>query len=210
MAHPSSRRGRRPADHGDTERSIRLAALTRFADQGFDATGLRDIAADAGVDVALISYKFGSKLGLWKAVVERVGVVKMEQLRAALSARPDREDRPLVASMEALVDIYLANDTVPRFLLRDASHDPERAGWVFDHVSRPLLDHFLPLIRRAQAAGRVSAPIPEMFFLSFAYGVAVNVVRRALLTGFAPGLADDGEFRAALYATLVAPQLRHG
>src|SRR3546814_6521026 len=59
MAHPSSRRGRRPADHGDTERSIRLAALTRFADQGFDATGLRDIAADAGVDVALMSYKFG-------------------------------------------------------------------------------------------------------------------------------------------------------
>src|SRR3546814_12820210 len=83
-----------------------------ISDQGFDATGLRDIAADAGVDVALISYKFGSKLGLWKAVVERVGVVKMEQLRAALSARPDREDRPLVASMEALVDIYLANDTV--------------------------------------------------------------------------------------------------
>src|SRR3546814_16404936 len=71
MAHPSSRRGRRPADHGDTERSIRLAALTRFADPGFDATGLRDIAADAGVDVALISYKFGSKLALWKAVVER-------------------------------------------------------------------------------------------------------------------------------------------
>src|SRR3546814_5676180 len=105
-----------------------------ISDQGFDATGLRDIAADAGVDVALISYKFGSKLGLWKAVVERVGVVKMEQLRAALSARPDREDRPLVASMEALVDIYLANDPVPRFLLRDASHDPERAGWVFDHA----------------------------------------------------------------------------
>src|SRR3546814_11411048 len=132
----------------------------------------------------------------------------MEQLRAALSARPDREDRPLVASMEALVDIYLANDTVPRFLLRDASHDPERAGWVFDHVSRPLLDHFLPLIRRAQAAGRVSAPIPELFFLSFAYGVAVNVVRRALLTVFAPALAAVGEFRPPLYATLVAPPPR--
>src|SRR3546814_2616280 len=136
------------------------------------------------LDVALITYKFGSKLGLWKAVVERVGVVKMEQLRAALSARPDREDRPLVASMEALVDIYLANDTVPRLLLRDASHDPERAGWVFDHVSRPLLDHFLPLIRRAHAAGRGSAPIPEMFFLSFAHGAAFKSVRRALLPRF--------------------------
>src|SRR3546814_11546367 len=102
----------------------------------------------------------------------------MEQLRAALSARPDREDRPLVASMEALVDIYLANDTVPRFLLRDASHDPERAGWVFDHVPRPLPDHFLPLLRRPQPAGRVAAPIPVMFFLSFAFASTVPVLRR--------------------------------
>src|SRR3546814_6270469 len=113
MAHPSSRRGRRPADHCDTERSIRLAALTRFADQGFHATGLRDITADAGVDVALISYKFWSKLGLWKSVFERVGVVKMDQLRAALTARPDREDRPLVGSRGPLVHIHLAQDTVP-------------------------------------------------------------------------------------------------
>src|SRR3546814_21113900 len=112
--------------------------------------------------------------------------------------------------MEALVDIYLANDTVPRFLRRDASHDPERAGWVFDHVSRPLLDHFLPLIRRAQAAGRVSAPIPDMFFLSFAYRVAVNVVRRALPTVFAPALADDGAFRLAPLASHVPPHPRHG
>src|SRR3546814_16646555 len=117
----------------------------------------------------------------------------MEQLRAALSARPDREDRPLVASMAALVDIYLANDTVPRFLLRDASHAPERAGWVFDHVSRPLLDHFLPLIRRAHAAGRVSAPLPAIFFLSFASGAAVHVLRRALLPGFPPSPPAPGD-----------------
>src|SRR3546814_10489971 len=91
MAHPSSRRGRRPADQGDTERGIRLAALRRFADQGFDRASLRDIAADAGVDAALISYKFGSKLGLWKAVVERVGTVTLEQIAAAAAARSESQ-----------------------------------------------------------------------------------------------------------------------
>ncbi|WOF44147.1 TetR family transcriptional regulator [Sphingopyxis indica] len=210
MAHPSSRRGRRPADQGDTERGIRLAALRRFADQGFDRASLRDIAADAGVDAALISYKFGSKLGLWKAVVERVGTVTLEQIAAAAAAKPDRGERPLAAAMEALIDVYCANDTVPRFLLRDAGHDPQRAAWVFDHVSQPLLDHYLPLIRAAHDAGEMRAPIPEMAFLTFAYGVAVNVVRRDMLTGYAPQLANDDEFRAALCDTLIAPQLRHG
>lgn len=49
-----------------------------------------------------------------------------------------------------------------------------------------------------------------MFLLSFAYGVAVSVVRREMLAGFAPQLANDNDFRAALYATLIEPRLRHG
>ncbi|WP_067110418.1 TetR/AcrR family transcriptional regulator [Sphingopyxis granuli] len=206
----ASRRGRRPADRGDTERTIRRAALRRFADLGFDAAALRDIAADAGVDPAMIAYRFGSKLSLWKAVVEAVGAGKIDMLRRTAAAKASAAASPLAASMEALVDLYCANETVPRFLLRDAGHDPERAAWVFDHVSRPLLDHFLPLIRRANETGRIATPVPEMFLLSFAYGVAVSVVRREMLAGFAPQLANDNDFRAALYATLIEPRLRHG
>jgi AcrR family transcriptional regulator len=39
---------------------IRDAARARFLAEGYQSVTLREVAADAGVDVALISYYFGS------------------------------------------------------------------------------------------------------------------------------------------------------
>ncbi|MBF4585554.1 TetR family transcriptional regulator [Curtobacterium sp. PhB142] len=48
------------------------AARHRFAFDGYKATTVRDIAADAGVNVALINRYFGSKEGLFRACLDRV------------------------------------------------------------------------------------------------------------------------------------------
>ena len=209
MTHPP-RRGRRAANDGETEQSIRAVALRSFADAGFDGTSLRDVAAAAGVDVALISYKFGSKSGLWKAIVARVGATMVEKLQAAPQPETIYAGTALSDAMKAFIAINCDHDAIPRFLLRDASDDPARGQWVFDHVSRPILDHFLPLILRARDAGAIKAPMPEIFFLSFAYGLAVNVVRRATMARLAPDLADEDVFRATLHDLLIEPHFRHG
>ena len=62
------RRGPRQ-DAGDTRGAILVAAGSRFAEHGYDGTRLRDVAGDAGVDVALVSYFFGSKDGLFAAAM---------------------------------------------------------------------------------------------------------------------------------------------
>jgi AcrR family transcriptional regulator len=61
-------RGRRSGTP-DTREAIRLAARTRFLAEGYQDVTLRTIASDAGVDVALISYYFGSKQGLFGAAM---------------------------------------------------------------------------------------------------------------------------------------------
>jgi AcrR family transcriptional regulator len=65
----SSRRGRRPGDSG-TREAILAAARTRFAASGYDRTRIRDVAADAGVDPALVHYFFKTKDGLFAAVMQ--------------------------------------------------------------------------------------------------------------------------------------------
>lgn len=52
-----------------TRQAILQAARCRFASEGYDGAGLRDIAADAGVDAALVSRYFGSKEELFKEVL---------------------------------------------------------------------------------------------------------------------------------------------
>jgi AcrR family transcriptional regulator len=58
-------RGRRPG-RPETKALIREAARRRFETDGYQAVTMRSIAADAGVDVALVAYYFGSKRGLFR------------------------------------------------------------------------------------------------------------------------------------------------
>ncbi|MEU8701589.1 TetR family transcriptional regulator [Streptomyces sp. NPDC048680] len=67
---PTSRpaRGRRPGQNA-TRQAVLDAARTRFAADGFHATTIRKIAADAGVDAALVMQYFRSKDELFAAVM---------------------------------------------------------------------------------------------------------------------------------------------
>jgi AcrR family transcriptional regulator len=62
-------RGRRPGASGTRER-ILAAARERFASDGYDRTRIRDVAAGAGVDPALVHYYFATKDGLFVAAME--------------------------------------------------------------------------------------------------------------------------------------------
>ncbi len=60
--------GRRPGNP-DTRNVIVATARRLFADSGYDKTSVRDIAAAAGVDPALIRHYFGSKAELFRSTV---------------------------------------------------------------------------------------------------------------------------------------------
>jgi AcrR family transcriptional regulator len=59
----------RPRDAGATRRAILDAAALTFTARGYDGVGVREIAGQAGVDARLITRYFGSKEGLFAAVV---------------------------------------------------------------------------------------------------------------------------------------------
>lgn len=59
----------RKRDAVATKAAILHAATQRFAREGYEGVGLREIAADAGVDAALISRYFGGKEELFSEVL---------------------------------------------------------------------------------------------------------------------------------------------
>ena len=63
------RTGRRPGSV-DTRARVLLAARTSFGERGFDGATIRDVAARAGVDPALVHHYFGSKQQLFVAAME--------------------------------------------------------------------------------------------------------------------------------------------
>ena len=74
-------------EKGDTKSRILDAAEKLFGLNGFDATSLRDITAEAQVNLAAVNYHFQSKDSLIDAVISRriepVSRLRMEMLDAA-------------------------------------------------------------------------------------------------------------------------------
>lgn len=66
-----------------TRAALLDAARARFAASGYDGTSLRDVAADAGVDAALVSRYFGSKDELFAEVLTSMNDAEWLQLAPA-------------------------------------------------------------------------------------------------------------------------------
>ena len=75
---------RRQEQAAQTRRDILVAAGTLFRDRGYAGTSMPQIAAEAGVVVETVYRAFGSKAGLFRAVVESV-----------LAGGPTRADVPV-------------------------------------------------------------------------------------------------------------------
>ncbi|MFJ9127774.1 TetR/AcrR family transcriptional regulator [Streptomyces sp. NPDC102340] len=69
MATRGTAEGTRKRDAAATRQALLTAAHDRFIRLGYEGTKLRDVAADAGVTLALVKRYFGSKEGLFKAAL---------------------------------------------------------------------------------------------------------------------------------------------
>lgn len=107
MLNDKGQRGRgvgRPRDGIDLRDPILDQAELAFAAYGFDGASLRDIAARAGVNQALIRYYFGAKQDLFDAVFRRRAQALADRRLAHLDALLAAGAPP---SPEALIEAYL-------------------------------------------------------------------------------------------------------
>src|SRR5580692_1378770 len=94
----------------DTKSRILDSAEKLFGLNGFEATSLRDITAEAQVNLAAVNYHFQSKESLIDAVIER-RILPINQRRFEML---DAAGRPL--SVEQIVEAFLAPLLMPEVL----------------------------------------------------------------------------------------------
>lgn len=93
---PAPRRGRRP--DGDPRVDLILAAQALMAARPAGRITVREVAARAGCDVALVNYYFGSKEGLFDAALD-AALGELRQILEALTTRggsPEEQIRRLI------------------------------------------------------------------------------------------------------------------
>ncbi|WP_328540220.1 TetR/AcrR family transcriptional regulator [Streptomyces sp. NBC_00344] len=118
----------RPRGRPDTRTHIAQAARGLFLRHGYRATTLRAVAAEAGVDSALISYHFGSKKGLFGEVLQlhcAQSFALTTALDGDLSELPDRILRAVTDLWEdtEFQQLSLQDDSVMTVLQEYLEHE---------------------------------------------------------------------------------------
>lgn len=152
------RRGRPPkSDAGDTKELLLQAALTLFAEKGYEGTSVRDIARSVGLSESVLYAHFSSKRAIFESVFERLGPLSAS---AALNDLGDADADP-PGFLRALIAREMTEWSTPaaRQLISLMSHDnmlhsPELRGgiaaslgtlaelfarWMADGVMNPTL-----------------------------------------------------------------------
>jgi AcrR family transcriptional regulator len=160
-----------------------------FGEQGYEATSLRHVIFEAGVNLAAVHYHFGSKEELLDAVVLR-GTIPLNEERLALLDRYEREAAPRPVPVEKVLRAVLA----PMF--RTAERSPQFVklmGRLHGEGLMPAMvaKHFHPLLERFMEAAQRALPdlSPEELFwrVQFMFGAASQVLRGPHLIPPPPG-----------------------
>lgn len=169
-----------------------LAAATRaFARGGFDATGLDDVAAEAGISRVLLYRLFESKTALYRAVLDRVRTRLTETVGAD----------------------HFTDDSIPA-LLRVASQDPDGFRLLFRHASRePQFREFTDTLATTStevAHKHLAAMIPDPRWAAWAARLVPAATIEAVIAWLDAGEPDPDQAAhrvgAAVHGIIAAAQ----
>lgn len=143
----TSKRARR-SDGDATRGRILESAGELFAKRGFAETTSKTVAAAAQVDLASINYHFGSRDGLYQAVLIEAHrrFISLADLQALGEAK-----RPAEEKLRALIEMLVGkrSSTTPwsvRVLLRELTAPSSHINVLVDHEVRPKLGVILSIL----------------------------------------------------------------
>lgn len=139
--------------NADTPDLILDAAEGLFARQGYAATPIKQIGAEAGVNPALIYYYFGNKEGLYHALIERLFSFFTTRATEGLDGASGPEDA-IRALVETQSEVMAGRPTLPRLFARELiDHQASHARDGFTRLAATAFARLRELIRGGQRAG---------------------------------------------------------
>jgi AcrR family transcriptional regulator len=112
----------RPDEPG--RQKILDAARELFGDQGFDATSIAEIGAKAGISKSVLYHYFGSKPGLYRALLEHDGSALVSAVAAAVPPESDETPR-LRPGVDAYLRFLSDHAATWKLMAKDPPADPK-------------------------------------------------------------------------------------
>jgi AcrR family transcriptional regulator len=178
-------------DHEERRRQIADALVRTAAARGLHATGMREVAAEAGVSLRLVQYYFGTKEELLLAAMQRLAIQYAERGMARIRRVKQTENpvspRGVIAAI--LTEGLPADEERRTFTIVYTAYlalsltDPALAIKPLGKNSDAVTDVVAAQLRAAQAAGDMPAHLdPDLeavSLMAMSAGLGTSVIGRA-------------------------------
>jgi AcrR family transcriptional regulator len=187
IASPPRRRGRPARNQNDASTAIRQAALTVFAQNGFERASIAEIAKAANVAKPLIHYHFASKEVLWQAAVSDAQAALMAEtllFQERLSHLNPMQSIEFIS--EKMVAFAATHPQLVRIVVDETGKGGSRAEWLFEHflvpsyaIGQTIIDRISKELKLGSAKPRAEHLLPVMLgVMNFPF-LEAEIIQRA-------------------------------
>jgi AcrR family transcriptional regulator len=189
-------------DHEERRRQIADALLRTAAVRGLHATGMREVAAEAGVSLRLVQYYFGTKEELLLAAMQhlaaRFGERAMTRIRRIKETGGQASPRDVIAAI--LTEALPVDDERRTFAVLNAAYfalsltEPALAIAPLVKNSNAVIDVVAAQLRAAQADGDAPADldpgVEALGLLAMSHGLGLSALGGQSLAEQAQAVID--------------------
>ena len=143
-----------------TEEKIKAAAYKLFTQKGYAGTRTRDIAEEAGINLALLNYYFRSKEKLFDLIMADNMKQFVFGILAVIHDEKTTYEEKITLIVNAYIDMLIIQPDMPIFVLSEIRYDPSGL------IERMTLDSsimnscFIKQLKQAMDAGEIAVLNP--------------------------------------------------
>ena len=171
----------------NTETLIKEAARRVFTAKGLAATRTEDIAAEAGVNKALVNYYYRTKDRLFEAIFQE----EMKEMTQNMSRVLSNPDLSIFDKIRQLVEcdfeVLLKNPGLPLFVLSEIGRNPCLANSgdaAHQALKEEMFGSFSRQIEAEAARGTIRAIDPRMLWMNLMSLVTMPFVAKPMIAQF--------------------------
>jgi len=106
-----------------TEERIKEAARAVFIKKGFNGTRTRDIAEEAGINLALLNYYFRSKERLFEIIMFETMLGFMQQMALVFNEESTSIKQKVEKMVDSFTELLLREPNIPLFIMSEIRND---------------------------------------------------------------------------------------
>jgi len=166
-----------------TEDKIKGAARIVFYKKGFAATRTRDIAEEAGINLALLNYYFRSKAKLFEIIMIETLSGFMKSMVILLNDPKTDLDEKTGSIVSKYIDLITKEPEIPTFIVTEIRSNP---GLLLEKLPiKQIIQHsvFIKQYKEAVEKGDITEPNPLHFLINLIGLIVFPFIAKPLIIG---------------------------